>query len=534
MTNPIWFLFAVLLAFAYPTGSEFLHFAQRPWAAPAAWAGGSLLLAVASAVFYGRVTTVRRLLLGKLVFRGLSLAGFAALIFVFHFPLFVWVQLRLEEIPVVGDLATLLPYLTFAAIHGGLSSRADERLRGIGARGARAMAVRTFLGFAFMPALLLVLVQTAMTGWMPLLRLVTLAPGVAWLLMLLGLAGCLAGAPFYLRWIFRARPLPPGSKRDRLLALAQRSGFRCREILLFDTGGSGIANAFIVGLHPKLRYVFFTDAIVSGMSDEGLECVMAHEMSHGLRRHLLHYLFFSLSFLLVVLFAQEFLLGARLTGAVPALATFGVAIVFWVGIFGFLSRRFETEADLVGMRLSSVPNPSDPMAGARKFAEALYHVAELNGVPPEAGSWRHFSIARRALLVLQAGAQPEWGRGFERSCAALRTASIAALAFGMLYGAFLVRKQFDRLPEARSEWARTERAVAGWRLLRAGYPAESVPFLEEAARHPDSSGELHLALAEAYERIGRSKQAEEEKRKAAIRGVTDPRSRLRLRPTSDR
>lgn len=528
MSNPIWFLFAAIVAFTYPTGIEPLAFARRPWAGPAVWGGSIALFVAAAFLFYSRVRSVRVLQIGKFAFRLSAILLHGAILFVFHFPLFVWSTLRLEEVPFVDELVLLLPFLSLVGAHGWVATRADERLRGLDAAGLRNFGLRTFLGFACLPVLVMVFLQSIVLSWKPVVKLGTIYPFAAWTLMLGLVVLSLSAAPLYLRIVFRACPLPPGPKRERLEALARRAGFRSRELLLLDTGGSRISNAFIVGLHPQLRYVFFTDALYDAMSERDLECVMAHEMTHALRRHILYYLFFSLAFLIFAIFVQEFLLGARADGAVPAISSLGFAFVFWVLIFGFVSRRFETEADLVGMRLTGDRDPADPMARARRFAGALHRVAELNGVPPEAGSWRHFSIAHRSILVLQAEAMPEFGLRWERTCAALRTACLGALLFSLVYGAFLVAKQLRRVPEAKREWERVERAMEGWRLLQAGRPAEAVPLLEEGARHPHATGELWLVLAEAYDAVDRPNDASVARRKAAEIGVSDPRMRLRV------
>lgn len=211
-----------------------------------------------------------------------------------------------------------------------------------------------------------------------------------------------------------------------------------------------------------------------------------------------------------------------------AAVTFCGAFAFWVVIFGFVSRRFETEADLVGMRAADAGGAQEPLARSRRFAAALYRVADLNHVPPDAGSWRHFSIARRAAILLEAEVRPESGRAWIRACEALRTAVWTALLFSVLYGAVLVRNQIARVPEARRNWERVEMASEGWRRLQAGRAAEAVPLLEESARHPHASGELWLVLSEAYAKAGRGDDAAAARRKAAEIGVADPRARMRL------
>ena len=194
-------------------------------------------------------------------------------------------------------------------------------------------------------------------------------------------------------------------------------------------------------------------------------------------------------------------------------------------LFGFLSRRFETEADLVGMSLL----PSDGEPRSRRFAATLLQVALLNRTPPDAGSWRHFSVARRGAFLLAVEADPALGSRFERRCTLLRVGCFLALALGLGVAAYLVRQQMRDLPRARQDWERMEMAVKGWDLVRLNQPAEAIPLLEESTRHPHARGELFLVLAEAYEQSGRLPEAFEARRKATERGCSDPRFRLKLK-----
>src|SRR5258708_19291420 len=103
--------------------------------------------------------------------------------------------------------------------------------------------------------------------------------------------------------------------------------------------------------------------------------------------------------------------------AVPPPLMLAWAAVYWVLAFGYVSRRFETEADLVAARI--VPPREDglpPYGAARKMADALYRVAELNHVSIDGWSWRHFSLAKRIQTLLSAGLHPSVGLDFARTC----------------------------------------------------------------------------------------------------------------------
>jgi STE24 endopeptidase len=130
--------------------------------------------------------------------------------------------------------------------------------------------------------------------------------------------------------------------------------------------------------------------------------------------------------------------------AAAALVSFGL---YFLLIFGHVSRRFERQADVFGCRAVSCgraacpphadidhgpgPIPS-PVAlcpvGIRIFANALANVAALNGMEPEARSWRHGSIARRIAFLEGLEGRPEAERRFQLGVSRLRL----ALGLGLL------------------------------------------------------------------------------------------------------
>src|SRR5262249_10531587 len=111
------------------------------------------------------------------------------------------------------------------------------------------------------------------------------------LLGLLAVAAVLLAMPWVLRVLLGLRPLADGPLRRRLLATARRLGFRCSDLLVWNTG-SGVANAMVVGLLPWPRYVVFTDRLLAEFCRGGVGAVLAHEIAPVRHRHMLLYLFF--------------------------------------------------------------------------------------------------------------------------------------------------------------------------------------------------------------------------------------------------
>ena len=249
-------------------------------------------------------------------------------------------------------------------------------------------------------------------------------------------------APFLLRYIWVTERLPAGPLRDRLFALGKRMGLRFHDVLVWRAGGA-MVNAAVMGLIAPLRYVLITDAMLEQMSDEKVEAVFGHEAGHVQRHHILILLLFAVSSGCLVTIYSLWTTGGVGYFGNPANETFisvvlGLVLLLkWGVIFGWISRKLERQADLFGVRTLTLagvpcdqpcalhaprnpapveeeraaePPPVDPRriidrtaplcrTAAHVYGGALLDVANLNGISPEARSWRHGSIAMRARIV---------------------------------------------------------------------------------------------------------------------------------------
>jgi STE24 endopeptidase len=214
-----------------------------------------------------------------------------------------------------------------------------------------------FLGY---PLLLLVLKLIEWTGanWW-----VSAAAVVIFFQLLLLLI-----APAVIMPIFnKFTPLPEGELRDRLFALAQRTDFPTRSIEVMDgSKRSRHSNAFFTGL-GRFRKIVLFDTLISQLTEPELESVLAHEIGHYKKRHVIKMLSVS-SVAVIMAFAaiawlarQEWFYGAfgfehqtafAASGScriVPAMLLFALlagTITFWFSPFIHIwSRRFEYDAD---------------------------------------------------------------------------------------------------------------------------------------------------------------------------------------------
>jgi STE24 endopeptidase len=169
-------------------------------------------------------------------------------------------------------------------------------------------------------------------------------------------------APLFNRFM----PLQDESLRGRIEALLAKCGFRAKGLFVMDgSKRSSHGNAYFTGLGAAKRIVFF-DTLLSRLAPGEVEAVLAHELGHFRRRHVVKrivWLFVaSLAFLAVLgyLVGQPWFytaLGVQSTGTAMALALFFLVVpvfTFLLHPLGSLySRRHEYEADAYAAEHSS-------------------------------------------------------------------------------------------------------------------------------------------------------------------------------------
>jgi STE24 endopeptidase len=276
-------------------------------------------------------------------------------------------------------------------------------------------------------------------------------------------------APAFVRLTWPTRSMPAGPLRDRLEHLARRLRFRYTDILVWDTGGT-VVNAGVTGAIPWYRYVLITDGMAEGLGEREIEAVFGHEVGHIAHRHLVFFAFFFLGSMGVVALASwcldrwlpdssiiwSWVGNAGATNIVREVSLLLPIAAYFLLVFGAVSRRFERQADVFGCRavscgLGECPPHADVNAaesevkpaaklcpvGIRIFANALTNVALLNGIDPNARSWRHGSIRRRINFVEGLEARPEVERRFQAGLIRFRVALTALLVAAVVVAAAL-------------------------------------------------------------------------------------------------
>ena len=183
-------------------------------------------------------------------------------------------------------------------------------------------------------------------------------------------------------------PLPEGSLRERLFALAQRTRFPTRSIEVMDgSKRSRHSNAFFTGF-GRFRKIVLFDTLIAQLSEPELESVLAHEIGHYKKRHVMKLLAVSSAGVFVAFaaiawlarrswfyhaFGFEHHAGFSAANVVPALLLFALlagTIGFWVSpLIHIWSRRFEYEADAFARAM---------MQEAQSLIQALRKLTEKN------------------------------------------------------------------------------------------------------------------------------------------------------------
>jgi STE24 endopeptidase len=398
------------------------------------------------------------------------IAGFGFNVFATSWP--DWFEFRrvTPELQILGDLLVLAPFVggAFAIWLGTFPIERTIRLMGrLALKGVeppgKDWTVGRYLDFNARHQLLVIAVPMTIIlfaanvayGYEAQLRRLT---GFVWSpdVLLGAVAGLVfIAAPIMLRRIWRTTPLADDPLRRQLEGLCQNIGLKVRDILVWQTDGLMI-NAAVMGVFAPVRYVLLSDALLSTMTATQVEAVFGHEAGHVRHHHIPYFLAFALIGWLMAAGVMEFsAIMAYAWAADPrqwlgVVETLGVLVTlaFWGLGFGWLSRRFEWQADMFAASCVAAMNgcdqpcsvhlhPGAPTGGARvcssgalAFASALERVALLSGIPRDEPSWRHSSIGNRIRFLLSMANDPERARRFDRLVRRVKGTMAAAALVG--------------------------------------------------------------------------------------------------------
>jgi STE24 endopeptidase len=181
-----------------------------------------------------------------------------------------------------------------------------------------------------------------------------------------------------LPWFNKLTPLPEGELRTRLMALANRTGFRASTIQVMDgSRRSGHSNAFFTGFGRFRRIVLF-DTLIQQLEPAELEAVLAHEIGHYKLGHIPRTLAVSAGLTLAAFWAVGWVaqtpevlapfgfVTSHVALALLLLSLVGGVFTFWFSpVAHVFSRRHEYQADAFARRAMEAAEPM--IAALRKL-----------------------------------------------------------------------------------------------------------------------------------------------------------------------
>ena len=213
---------------------------------------------------------------------------------------------------------------------------------------------------------------------------------------------------------YKLKPLSDDALDLRLSVLVEKFGYRMSGVYSFDLSReTRKANAALTGL-GKSRKIIISDTLLENFSGSEIEVVLAHELGHLVKHHMMKGIVVSAITSLIGFYFMALAYSAYAgahgyqpceLAAIPFLAL--VMIMFGVIVMplgNFFSRKIEHEADMFALSSTGMK---------REFAESMRKLAKLNMTPENPPAWiekiffSHPSIGSRIRTALPEGLPEE-------------------------------------------------------------------------------------------------------------------------------
>ena len=249
--------------------------------------------------------------------------------------------------------------------------------------------------------------------------------------------------PAMIQKIWRCKPLESGEHRKRIESLCRKAGLAYADILYWPIFGGKMITAGVMGLIKKFRYILVTPSLLQLLEPEEIDAVIAHEIGHVKRKHLVFYLLFLVGYMLLSYVTFDMILfgiiyaepvywfinktGFEQTTVFSALFSLVIIIVFLIYfrfIFGFYMRNFERQADIYVFTLFD---------SAKPLISTLEKIVTTSGQSADRPNWHHFSIQERIDYLQKCELNSRWIRRHNRKV----NKSIGIYLAGMLLIGFV-------------------------------------------------------------------------------------------------
>ena len=222
--------------------------------------------------------------------------------------------------------------------------------------------------------------------------------------------------PPLVRRLWGCQKLPDGSLKRDLDVFCATQNFTA-DYYLWPLFEGRMLTAGVMGIVPGLRYILLTPALIETMSKAEIEAIMAHEIGHVKKYHMLLYVSLIVGFsLLIGMLAEPFIymllslhslnkliavsgisveMALTLVGAVPLLI---FMLLYFRFIFGYFIRNFERQADLFSLEV---------IGNGQAMVSAFEKISILSGDIRDQRNWHHFGIGERIDCLEHAEREPE-------------------------------------------------------------------------------------------------------------------------------
>ena len=164
-------------------------------------------------------------------------------------------------------------------------------------------------------------------------------------------------------------------------ALCRDAGIRTPAMRVLKFGKSRIANALVSGLLPSFRRIYVSDTMLEDFTAAEIRAILAHEIGHVRRHHLLAYLAISLA--ATPLLSSAGSLASGIAGEEwTMLIGMVLLMLYWGFGFSFASRIFERQADRYAVEATGDP---------ATLRAALEKLAAVNGTARTRARWDIFN-----------------------------------------------------------------------------------------------------------------------------------------------
>ncbi len=337
----------------------------------------------------------------------LSIALFAIDVYGLSLPSFFISWPLFSRMPTLLALVFLALFVSYLAVVWGFAFDAHRRLYGSDI--SRSAYVWSQISFS-VPVLLPWLVLSAITDLINALpfewlknQLATTTGSVVYFMFFLVIVAVIGPAMIQKFW--RCRPLEDSTMRQRIEALCKKANLEYANILYWPIFGGRMITAGVMGLIKKFRYILVTSALLGSLQPAEIDAVIAHEIGHVKRYHLVFYLVFFAGFMVLTYATYDLIFytviytepmfqffsrfgfnPVTLTSVFLSVSMVVIFLVYFRFIFGYFMRNFERQADGYVYTLFDTAQP---------LISTLEKIAYTSGQSPDRPNWHHFSISER-------------------------------------------------------------------------------------------------------------------------------------------